>query len=108
MAATKIVCKLLDPFEGSLEVALGITGLLFKGNMQLVLATKSNCPTSSSNQQNQNRCNKGIGSSCWSLTSHGLPNTMLVSTGWYYGLLSRVEVLYLLVHNTVVRLLYDS
>ena len=43
VAAAIIVRKLLDLFEDSPEVALGITGLLFKGNMRL-LATKSIVP----------------------------------------------------------------
>jgi hypothetical protein len=43
VAAAIIVRKLLDLFEDSPEVALGIAGLLFKGNMRL-LATKSIVP----------------------------------------------------------------
>lgn len=43
VAAAIIIHKLLHLYEGSPEVALGITGLLFKGNMRL-LATKSIVP----------------------------------------------------------------
>jgi hypothetical protein len=43
VAAAIIVRKLLYLFKDSLEVALGIVGLLFKGNMRL-LATKSIVP----------------------------------------------------------------
>ena len=43
VAAAIVIHKLLHLFKGSPKVALGITSLLFKGNMRL-LATKSIVP----------------------------------------------------------------